>query len=267
MIHGVPSRLRISQSVGAGLAVALLSGCAAATSTNPPRDSPVLLIEGHGRAITSRRPPGETFRLNATAPDARSFEVVPSGKLFILTDVMYNAQESLLDSVVVNLARKPAQQQGTQILFQVRIDPGESDDVHLQSGYVIPAGHSLVAYTNAGMAPDQHVSVAVTGYLTDEPPRGVTMIPPPFHGTWAADAEACAAISHESRLTIRADAVDFYESRGKLLEVTLSTPNRITVRLQLTGEGTTWQSTREFKLSPDGRKLAETGGPLRMHCR
>lgn len=267
MIHSVPGRLRTSRAVGVGLAVALLSGCAATTSRNPPRGSPALLIEGRGRAITSLRPPGETFSLTAKAPDARSFKVVPPGKMFILTDVMYIAQGSLRESVVVNLARTHAEEQGTQILFQVRIAPGESDDVHLQSGYVIPAGHSLVAYTNAGMAPDQHVSIAVTGYLTDEFARGVTMTPGSFHGKWAADAEACAAISHESQLTIRADAVDFYESRGKLIEVTSSSPQRMTVRLQLTGEGNTWRSTREFKLSPDGGKLGEVGGSLRMRCR
>lgn len=164
MIHSV---------VGVGLAAVLLSGCAATTISNPPRDSQVILIEGRGRAITSLRSPGETFSLTPMAPRSRSFKVVPRGKMFILTDIMYIAQGSLRESVVVNLSRMDAEKQGTQILFQVRIGPGESDDVHLQSGYVIPAGHSLVAYTNAGMSPDQHVSIAVTGYLTDEPASGV----------------------------------------------------------------------------------------------
>ena len=90
--------------------------------------------------------------------------------MFILTDVMYIAQGSVRESVVVNLARMHAEEQKPEILFQVRIGPGGSDDAHLRSGYVIPAGHSLVAYTNAGVAPSQYVSVKVTGYLTDEPP-------------------------------------------------------------------------------------------------
>jgi hypothetical protein len=186
--------------------------------------------------------------------------------MFILTDVIYIAQGSLRDSLVVNLARTQEAEEGHQILFQVRIAPGGSDDVHLQSGYVIPAGHSLVAFTNAGMEPNQYVSIAVTGYLTDEPARGVARIPAAFHGTWAADAEACAAVSHESRLTIRSDAVDFDETRGRLIEVTLSSPQLVAVRLQLTREGKTGPSKHQFKLSPDGRKLGEIGGRLWMRC-
>jgi hypothetical protein len=40
--------------------------------------------------------------------------------------------------------------------------------VHLCSGYVIPSGHALVAFTNAAIEPEQYVSVSVTGYLADE---------------------------------------------------------------------------------------------------
>lgn len=246
--------------------MALLGGCAAATGRTLPPDISPVLIEGHGRAITSLRPPGETFTLSAKVPGARAFTVVPAGSRFILTDVMYAAQGSLRDSVVVNLARMHAQTRRTQILFQARIAPGDSDDVHLQTGYVIPAGHSLVAYTNAGMAPDQHVSIWVTGVLADEPAGSGRRIPDSFHGKWARDEMACGVVSHESRLDIRADAVDYYESRGRLLEILLSSPRRVAVRLQHTGEGQTWQSTREFVLSEDGRQLGEVGGSGRIRC-
>lgn len=105
MIHSVPGRFRIFRAVGVGLAVALLSGCAAAASTTPLRDTPDLLIEGHGRAITSRPPPGETFTLTAKAPDVRS-------------------------------------------------GPGESEDVHLQSGFVFPATLVEVHRVGFKLSPD-----------------------------------------------------------------------------------------------------------------
>ena len=49
-----------------------------------------------------------------------------------------------------------------------KLSPGESDTVHLCSGYVIPAGSAVIAFTNAGLEPEQYVSVSVTGYLSDE---------------------------------------------------------------------------------------------------
>lgn len=127
-----------------------------------------LLVQGHGRAISSLRPPGEQFTLIASNAPQRSFKVVPAGKKFVLTDVMYISQGSVRQDVTVNIANAHPANQTHGILFQVRISPGESDDVHLCSGYVIPSGHALVAFTNAGLEPEQYVSVSVTGYLADE---------------------------------------------------------------------------------------------------
>ena len=126
-----------------------------------------MLVKGNGRAISSLKPPdNEKFTLFAADTPLRSFTVVPAGKRFVLTDVMYIAQGSVRQDLVVNIA--DASPRGDNILFQVRLTPGESDQVHLCSGYVIPAGSSLIAFTNAGLDPEQYVSVAVTGYLTDQ---------------------------------------------------------------------------------------------------
>jgi hypothetical protein len=70
--------------------------------------------------------------------------------------------------VTVNIGDANPLKQTHDILFQVRISPGESDEVHLCSGYVIPSGHALVAFTNAALEPEQYVSVSATGYLADE---------------------------------------------------------------------------------------------------
>ena len=131
-------------------------------------ESAKILVKRHGRAISAMKPPGEEFNLIAENSPRRSFKVVPAGKKFILTDVMYETQGSVRQSLVVNIANANPSADTHDILFQVSLDPGRSDQVHLCSGYVIPAGNKLVAFTNAGLMPDQYVSVSVTGYLADQ---------------------------------------------------------------------------------------------------
>jgi hypothetical protein len=159
---------RTPTAVGFGVIVGLLAGYSATARTTPIQDPRQVLADGHGRAISSLRPPGEPFMLHVTSSPEQSFKVVPSGKKFVLTDVMYIAQGSLKQDAAVNIASADPARQTHEILFQVRISPGESHDVHLCSGYVIPAGRSLVAFTNAGLAPEQYISVAVTGYIAAE---------------------------------------------------------------------------------------------------
>lgn len=128
-----------------------------------------ILVKGSGRAITSVKPlASEHFTLVAANAPRRSFKVVPAGKKLIVTDVMYITQQSVRQNIVVNLANANPARQKQDILLQVALSPGESDDLHLCSGYVIPAGNALVAFTNANLEPDQYVSVSVTGYLADE---------------------------------------------------------------------------------------------------
>jgi hypothetical protein len=114
------------------------------------------------------KPPGEQLTLVASNAPQRSFKVIPAGKKFVLTDVMYIAQGTVRQDVTVNIGDANPATQTHGILFQVRISPGESEEVHLCSGYVIPSGHALVAFTNAGIEPEQYVSVSATGYLADE---------------------------------------------------------------------------------------------------
>lgn len=126
-------------------------------------------VKGHGRAISSLKPhAAEHFTLIASNAPRASFKVVPPGKKFVLTDLMYIAQGSVRQSLVVNVANAYPAVRKHEILFQVALSPGESDQVHLCSGYVIPAGNALIAFTNANLEPEQYVSVSVTGYLADE---------------------------------------------------------------------------------------------------
>ena len=126
------------------------------------------LVQGHGRAISRLAPPGEKIELIPSTTPQRSFTVVPAGKKFVLTDIMYEAQVSVRQPVPVNIGNANLSAGKHEILFQFIVDPMKSDQVHLCSGYVIPAGNSLVAWTGYGPEPEQFVSIAVTGYLADQ---------------------------------------------------------------------------------------------------
>ena len=158
--------------VGLALGLALSRGpslqSVRAQNAGSAEQSNRVLVQGHGRAISSLRAPGEQFTLTASSAPESSFKVVQQGKRFILTDVMYETQGSVRQSLTVNIANANPSANTHDILFQVSLEPGKSDQVHLCSGYVIPAGNTLVAFTNAGLMPEQYVSVSVTGYLAEQ---------------------------------------------------------------------------------------------------
>ena len=162
-------------TLGIGMGVGLTVSRSTLTASAQERTQ--MLVKGNGRAISSLKPQ-DSEKFTLYAGDSRSsFTVVPSGKRFVLTDVMYIAQGSVRQDLVVNIAdasyssqnsKGPRSEFGHSILFQVTLSPRESDQVHLCSGYIIRAGNSLIAFTNAGLEPEQYVSVSVTGYLIDE---------------------------------------------------------------------------------------------------
>ena len=158
----------IAVTLAIGILVGIVLDHTSSSQSAHAQEPGQLLVRGHGRAISSLRPPGEQFTLDASDGPQRSFKVVPAGKKFVLTDVMYVSQGSVKQDLTVNLGSADPANQKHDILFQVRISPGESHELHLCSGYVIPSGHALVAFTNAGLQPEQYVSVSVTGYLADE---------------------------------------------------------------------------------------------------
>ena len=152
-----------------GVALGYASSHTSALRIAYAQEAGQILVKGHGRAISSLKPPdSEHFTLTASNAPRASFKVVPPGKKFVLTDVMYIAQGSVRQNLAVNVANAYPALQKHDILFQVTLSPGGSDQVHLCSGYVIPAGNSLIAFTNANLEPEQYVSVSVTGYLADE---------------------------------------------------------------------------------------------------
>lgn len=157
-------------ALGIGLVAGLALSHIPTLRTVYAQNSGKLLVKGDGRAISSVTPPtaSEQFTLIPSNAPRSSFRVVPAGKKFVLTDVMYMPQQSVRQNLVVNISDASPATQTHSILFQVKLSPGESHQVHLTSGYVIPAGNALIAFTNAGLAPQQFISISVTGYLVDE---------------------------------------------------------------------------------------------------
>ena len=129
-----------------------------------------ILVHGHGTADSSRRPPTEHMRHHFTLLDSprHSFKVIPRGKRFVLTDIMLHDKGSVRQKITINIADAMPQIERANILLQIPFEPGRHEQVHLCSGYVIGSGHALVAWTNAGIEPDQLVNISVTGYLEDE---------------------------------------------------------------------------------------------------
>lgn len=163
------------------LAIAFISGAALTqlsgshAQDQPNADANKILVHGYGQANSSEKPPGQQFTLIASNAPQRSFKVVPPGKTFILTDMVYNAR-GVNEMLTVNLAKGkltpdiPEKPYVADILLQTYIKPTETQETHLCTGYVIPSGHSVMAWTNFGLQPNQWVQVAVTGYLIDEKP-------------------------------------------------------------------------------------------------
>lgn len=81
-------------------------------------------------------------------------------------------------------------------------------------------------------------------------------VPDQFRGIWAGSHAKCG-IPSESSLAIDADRIDFYESRGRVLEVKVIDEREAEVLLESSGEGQVSRSTRRFRLSAGGDSLTD----------
>ena len=98
------------------------------------------------------------------------------------------------------------------------------------------------------------IAIACLSFFTvvviaqDEP------VPKQFRGNWAGSLAQCGTTS-ESSLTVYANRVRFYESRGPVHRVRGISDMEIEVELELSGEGEVWRSTLRFRLSDNERTL------------
>lgn len=80
-------------------------------------------------------------------------------------------------------------------------------------------------------------------------------VPQAFQGVWQADLEQCSSQASEARLEIGPKQIQFYESQGPIKEVVSDGKTTLKVKVELSGEGETWLSEREFQLSEDRNTL------------
>jgi hypothetical protein len=159
--------LIIGVMLGAGLTPPRISQASQAREQDAKSDANRIFVNGRGVADSSKRPPEhwERFTLIASNDQRSSFKVVPAGKSFIVTDILYNVR-LVRQHLTVNFARVTPDDK-TDTLFQIYLTPGQQHETHLCTGYAIPSGYGIGAWTNAGLEPEQFVHIAVTGYLID----------------------------------------------------------------------------------------------------
>lgn len=91
------------------------------------------------------------------------------------------------------------------------------------------------------------------------PARVVATIPEAYHGVWDRAGSGCEPHSL-NRTEIGPDTIGFYESQGTVSAVEIGEFGRITVSMEMEGEGETWRMERGFALTDGGRTL--TASPV-----
>lgn len=85
-------------------------------------------------------------------------------------------------------------------------------------------------------------------------------VPAAFLGEWRAELKDCGSTTDDSRLFIEPGQVWFWESSGPVLSVEVHSPREATLVVRLEGEGEAWDDRLRYRLSDDGRSLADISG-------
>ena len=92
-------------------------------------------------------------------------------------------------------------------------------------------------------------------------------IPTQFQGEWNVNLEGCGVPSSDGRLFIGLDRIEFYDSRGTVLEVVTRGDLEMTVTSDYSSEGETFTETDSFQLSSDRSALTDNGtNVVRYRC-
>ncbi|MBK9155727.1 MAG: hypothetical protein IPM25_16220 [Chloracidobacterium sp.] len=136
-------------------------------------DPEKIIVRMLGSSRSNERPEeSKLFRITAENNVLNPIFTVPKGKKLIVTDLMFDARHATQD-VVINLNQRIEDKSShnfgkSHYLQQVNLRAGESKEINLCTGYVIHAGNGIVAWTQAGLQPNQIVQMSFTGYLVDE---------------------------------------------------------------------------------------------------
>lgn len=91
---------------------------------------------------------------------------------------------------------------------------------------------------------------------------GPTRVPPAFLGEWNYNLAACGKGTDDSRLHIRPNSLQFWESSGPILSVKVHAPRDISITARLSGEGETNIDVTRFRLSAHGKELSDVTDPV-----
>ncbi|MGR3278285.1 hypothetical protein ACSYAD_24630 [Acaryochloris marina NIES-2412] len=123
--------------------------------------------------------------------------------------------------------------------------------------------------TSNAVAPEQPETTPNIADSTLVQVKQYQEIPQAFQGVWQADLKQCSSPVSETRLEIAPKQIQFYESQGPIQEVVSDGQTTLKVKVELSGEGETWLTERDFQLSEDQNTLTAIGGdtPLvRYRC-
>ena len=111
------------------------------------------------------------------------------------------------------------------------------------------------------LPPDETVSNEATNVLNGNSSEiAPVTIPAAFHGRWGMVAADCTSTRGDAKglITIAGDGIQFYESRGKLTDVTLNAPENFTGTFAFTGEGQSWTNSQNLKLTNSSNTLVRS---------
>ena len=94
-------------------------------------------------------------------------------------------------------------------------------------------------------------------------PAASDSIPAAFLGVYDGSREACGRPSDE-RLSVAPRELRFHESIGTVRGVTVAGADAVNVEADYQGEGESWRSVRELRLSDGGSTLSISGDGTRL---
>ena len=129
-----------------------------------------------------------------------------------------------------------------------------------EEGDSAAADNALVVNT-AVSVPENAVTPEASEVLPHVTPPGeptpADAIPVDFRGRWGLGVNDCDPTRDDAKglMVVASNKLTFYESRGRPTQVSVLTPDKITLDLDFTGEGQTWTRTTTFTLLDGGRTL------------
>lgn len=97
----------------------------------------------------------------------------------------------------------------------------------------------------------------IAGCAAAQSPDDERIIPEKFHGEWNTTLTDCGTANNDSRLTISATDMQFYESGGAVRGAFMHGPYEILIVLDMSGEGSSWMTSFKWTISSDGSYLSD----------